>query len=107
MGFWNVIGGAAIVSGVILALVRVLIGRLNTWFSQNDAKDEAREKARRQESIIVMHSIQAIGHLSEAVAIAQKNGHTNGHTDTALDYYAKARDEMNDYLLRQNAAANH
>lgn len=69
--------------------------------------EEQHSKAMQEESIVVLHNIQAIGHLAEATAENQKLGHVDGKTDAALQYYSTARDELNQYLIHQNAAANH
>jgi hypothetical protein len=92
----SVLGVGGIVSGVMLR-------RLDRM----EKKQDSREEARKQESVLVIKGLKAVGHLSEATAIAQKNGHTNGETDTALKYYKSFNDDLSNFLLRQNAERNH
>lgn len=92
----SILGVGGLISGVLLR-------RLDRMEKKEDRRDEAR----KQESILVISGLKAVGHLSEATALAQKRGHTNGEMDTALDYYKGFTDDLNDYLLRQNAERNH
>lgn len=92
----GVLGVGGIVSGLLL-------NKLNKM----DVKQETRERVRMEENVLVIQGLQAVGHLAEAAAIAQKNGKQNGETETALGYYRKYTDDMNAFLLRQNAARNH
>lgn len=90
------LGVGGIISGTVLAYLRKI-----------DKKQELREEARIKESILLLEGLQATGHLSEAVAIAQKNGKTNGETETALKYYQAFKDKKNAFLLEQSATKNH
>lgn len=90
------IGGAGVVGGLILRR-----------FDKLDKKLDKQEEARIDESIVIISGLKAIGHLSEATAMAQKRGHTNGETETALAYYKESKDELNDYLLRRSAERTH
>lgn len=93
---FSALGVGAIISGLILR-------RINKM----DRKQDSREESRKKESIMVFRGLQAIGHLSEATAENQKLGHANGKTDTALEYYHGYTDDLNAYLLQQNAERNH
>ncbi|HEX3026888.1 MAG TPA: hypothetical protein VHR42_06640 [Clostridia bacterium] len=97
---WGAIGGSAIVSGIALAL-------FNFFLLRKDKKDDDRAKTAQRESIIIMKNIQAVGHLAEATATGLKENHFDGNIDEALVYYHTARDETNEFLLQQNAIANH
>lgn len=92
----SVLGVGGIISGVILR-------RIDKMERKQDGRDEARAK----ESVLIVRGLQAVGHLAEATAIAQKNGHTNGEMETAFKYYREYTDAMNDFLLEQNAVRNH
>jgi hypothetical protein len=94
------VGIPTFVSGFIVRAV-------NKHLDKRDKHDCDYEIAIRHENIIVMRNLPAIGHLAEATAYAQRDGHTNGRMSEALEYYVKARDETNEYLLQQNAAVNH
>lgn len=92
----SVLGVGGIISGVILR-------RIDRMERKQDGRDEARAK----ESVLIVRGLQAVGHLAEATAIAQKNGHTNGEMETAFKYYREYTDAMNAFLLEQNAVRNH
>lgn len=92
----SVLGVGGIISGVVLR-------RLDRM----EKKQDSREEARKEESVLVIKGLKAVGHLSEASALALKRGHTNGETDTALEYYKDFNDNLSNYLLRQNAERNH
>lgn len=87
------------VSGLVVALFMWRIEKM-------DRTQARREAARVEESVLIMQGLQAFGHLSEATALALRNGHTNGEMEAALKYYTKARDDINVYLLKQNALRN-
>lgn len=90
------IGFSGIVSGLVLRRIDKI-----------DKKMDKQSEAKKQENVIIISGLKAIGHLSEANAIALKNGHTNGETETAIGYYKKFTDELGDYLVRQNAEKNY
>lgn len=92
----SVLGVGGVISGIILR-------RLDKM----EKKQDSREEARKQESVLTISGLKAVGHLSEATALAVKRGHTNGEMDTAFEYYREFTDDLNDYLLRQNAERNH
>ena len=90
----SVIGSA--ISGVALFLFQ-------RWFKKRDAREEARDKAKAKENVLIIKSINAVGNLTEATAIALRDGHTNGATQKALNEYEKVDKELYNYLLEQNA----
>jgi hypothetical protein len=100
MSFWASIGGSAIASGMVLALFR-------RWLKNKDKKDDDRAKTAQEENILIMNNLIAVGHVAATTAKALKDNHFDGNIDEALDYYTKAKDGMNDFLIRQNAVNNH
>lgn len=97
-----------IVTGVIVPLALYLIYRkIDKYEKRRDRKEEQRAKALQQENMIILKSLKSLGHLGEATAIALKDGKVNGEMTTALKYYTDTKDLLNDYLLEQNAKANH
>jgi hypothetical protein len=93
---FGAIGGAGIISGIVLRKI-----------DKVNKKLDGQKEARIEESVVIISGIKAIGHLAEATAIAQRNGHTNGEMETALKYYAKSKDEMNNFLMRRAAERTH
>ena len=67
--------------GMPSGLVICAVGRK---IDRAEARREKRENARIEETVLIREGICAIGHLSEATAVAQKEGRTNGKTDTTL-----------------------
>lgn len=92
----STLGVGGMISGILLR-------RLDRM----EKKQDSREEASKRESVLIIKGLKAVGHLSEATALAQKRGHTNGETETALEYYHDFTDDLNDFLLQQNAERNH
>lgn len=87
-------------AGIISVVLGFFLNRL-------DRKTCEREQTRIAESVICMSMLQALGHLSEAIAIAQRDGKTNGEMKTAMEYYCDARDKLNDYIVQKSAERIH
>jgi len=96
LAVFGFIGGTSIISGLILRR-----------FDKLEKKLDCKEEARIEESIVTVKMLQAIGHLAEATALAQQKGTTNGEMTTALDYYWKARDKLNDFISKRSAERTH
>lgn len=92
----SVLGVGGVVSGIILRKIDSM-----------EKRQDEHEAARVEESVLIIRGLQAVGHLAEATAIAQRDGHTNGEMKTAMSYYKAFTNDMNAYLLKQNAVANH
>lgn len=88
--------GASIISGMVLFF-------LQRFFKRKSAKDEERDKQKAKENILILKSIDAVGKLTYANAIAIRDGKTNGEMHEAMDSYGELKDEMYEYLLEQNA----
>ena len=73
------------------------------FFKKKEEQDKQKEDARRKENILILKSIDAIGKLTYANAIAIRDGRTNGELKDALKDYHNVRDELYDYLLEQNS----
>ena len=87
---------SSIVSGMVLFL-------LQHYFKKKTKKDEERDMAKAKENIIIIKSIDAVGKLTYANAIAIRDGKTNGEMHEAMESYNEAKQEMYDYLLEQNS----
>jgi len=61
----------------------------------------AKTDSRKQESLITMRMIKAIGKLSYANSVAIKEGKANGVMEEALAYYRDASNEMTEFLQEQ------
>lgn len=87
---------ASIISGMVLFF-------LKRYFNKREKADEEKAKARVKESILIMKSIDAIGKLTYADAIAIRDGKTNGELKEAISDYSEVKEELYEYLLEQNA----
>ena len=72
-------------------------------FSKENKKDEERDAAKAKENILILKSIDAVGKLTYANAIAIRDGKTNGEMHEAMECYSESKQEMYDYLLEQNS----
>ena len=59
------------------------------------------EKAK--ENMLILKSIDAVGKLTYADAVAIRDGKTNGEMKEAMKAYAEVKDELYEYLLEQNS----
>lgn len=87
---------ASIISGMVLFF-------LKRYFEKKEKQDEEKFKARAKENVLILKSIDAIGKLTYADAIAIRDGKTNGELKSAIKEYSEVKDELYDYLLEQNA----
>ena len=72
---------------------------------RQERKDAERDKeakegaeARKQENLLTMRMIKAVGKLSYANSVAIKEGKVNGVMEEALMYYRDASNEMTEFL---------
>lgn len=87
---------SSIISGMVLFF-------LQHYFKKKTKKDEERDMAKAKENILIIKSIDAVGKLTYANAIAIRDGKTNGEMHEAMESYSEAKQEMYDYLLEQNS----
>lgn len=87
---------SSIISGMVLFF-------LQYYFKKKTQKDEERDMAKAKENILIIKSIDAVGKLTYANAIAIRDGKTNGEMHEAMESYNEAKQEMYDYLLEQNS----
>ena len=92
----SLLGGTGLIGAIILRRLDKM-GR----------KLDDREAAQIEESVVIITGIKAIGHLSEAVAIRQRDGKVNGEMELAMKYYMESKDKLNGYLTRQAAKGTH
>ena len=86
----------SIISGMVLFF-------LKSYFTKQAAKEKEREKRKAKENILILKSIDAIGKLTYANAIAIRDGRTNGELKEALSEYHEVREDLYEYLLEQNS----
>ena len=89
-------------------MVAIIISILGSIISgmvltKQEAKEKEREKRKAKENILILKSIDAIGKLTYANAIAIRDGRTNGELKEALSEYHEVREDLYEYLLEQNS----
>ena len=94
---------ATVISIVCSVISGMTLFFLQRFFKKKEEQDKQNEDARRKENILILKSIDAIGKLTYANAIAIRDGRTNGELKDALKDYHNVRDELYDYLLEQNS----
>lgn len=87
---------SAVVSGMVLYF-------LKRYFDKRDKDQAERDKLQARENILILKSIDAVGKLTYADAIAIRDGKTNGEMAAAIKAYKKADEELYEYLLESNA----
>lgn len=94
------LGVGSMISGIVLR-------RIDRMSKSMERKLDEQDEARIEESVLIMQGMKAVGHLAEESAVAQKTGRVNGELDEAIRYYTAFKDDLNRYLLKQNAVKNH
>ncbi len=87
---------ASIISGMVLFF-------LQRFFKKKQKVDEERDRAKSKENMLILKSIDAVGKLTYADAVAIRDGKTNGEMKEAMKAYAEVKDELYEYLLEQNS----
>ena len=83
---------APIVSGFALFLIK-------RFFNHLQKKEEVRDQEKAKESALILRSLNALGKLTVANAIALKDGKTNGELSAALKEYEEVERELYEYLV--------
>ena len=87
---------ASIISGMVLFF-------LQRFFKKKQKVDEERDRAKAKEDMVMLKSIESVGKLTYADAVAIRDGKTNGEMKEAMKAYAEVKDELYEYLLEQNS----
>ena len=87
---------ASIISGMALYF-------LKRYFDKRDKAEAKKDELIARENILILKSIDAVGKLTYADAIAIRDGKTNGEMKEAIEAYKKADEELYNFLLEQNA----
>ena len=87
---------ASIISGMVLFF-------LQRFFKKKQKVDEERDRAKAKENMLILKSIDAVGKLTYADAVAIRDRKTNGEMKEAMKAYAEVKDDLYEYLLEQNS----
>lgn len=69
--------------------------------AERDKESKERAEARKQETLITLRMMKAVGKLSYANSIAIKEGKVNGVMEEALMYYRETSSELSEFLHEQ------
>lgn len=86
---------ASIVSGMVLFF-------LQRFFKKRQITEEKREERQHKKDVLMMKSINAVGDLTLANAIAIRDGKTNGELKKALKEYDESSKELLDFLIENS-----
>lgn len=90
----NEIWTIVLAAGIPSTISSLVIG----WFVKRQSD---RDKAREQINILLVQGVGASISLGEAVAIALRDGKTNGETKEALKYAMDAKHNITNFLTAQ------
>lgn len=75
--------------------------------NKRDCEAEKKALARAKEGYLIMLSVDAIGSLAYATAIAVKKGEINGEMDPAISKYQKVSEELEVFIKEQASYVLH
>ena len=85
----------SVVSGMVLFF-------LQRFFKKKEKQQEKLDQAKAEENRLILKSIDAIGKLTYANAVAIRDGKTNGEMKAAIAAYKEANEQMYEYLVNQS-----
>lgn len=87
-----VTSAATVISGLVLFF-------LKRFFHRQQEKEELRDRAKSDETALILRSLNALGKLTLANSIALRDGKTNGEMSCALNEYKAVEEELYRYLI--------
>lgn len=94
------------IMGIPSAITGLCFWMIQRRLTKRDEELDRRDATRERNEVLLVRSVGAAIALGEATATAsQKNGHTNGETEAALEYARKIKHEQKDFLTEQGIKA--
>ena len=87
--------------GIPSAVTALCFGLLKARIDRREKQQDAREKAREKNEVLLVRSVGASIALGEAAALALQSGKCNGETEKALAFAREVRQEQKDFLTEQ------
>lgn len=97
--------GLVTLLGIPTAITAFCSWMLQRRITKREDTQDARERAREKNEVLIIRSTGAAIALGEATATALKNGHCNGEMEAALEYARKVKHEQKDFLTEQGIHA--
>ena len=86
-----------------LGVGEIISGYINRRLIKAEKEREEAEKARTQETVLLLTGIKAAGALSYATALAMKRGHANGEVEKGVEKYEEFNRELENFLIKRSA----
>lgn len=86
--------------GLPSAIIGFGLRRVEKKMDQRKDEQEEKEECRQDFNLLMIKGITASMALSEASAMALKNGKTNGETTEALKYSKDVKNELKDFIYK-------
>lgn len=96
----NFIGIGGLITSVILIFI-------NLFIKNQITEIEKRGETRIQENYIMMRYLQSLGALTYATGVAVKDGRVNGEMTEAMEGFRDAKEDLDCFLVKQNAELMH
>lgn len=93
---------ATIISIVCSVISGMTLFFLQRFFKKKEEQDKQKEDARRKENVLILKSIDAIGKLTYANAIAIRDGRTNGELKDAIKDYHQVREDLYNFIIEES-----
>lgn len=93
---------ATIISIVCSVISGMTLFFLQRFFKKKEEQDRQKEDARRKENVLILKSIDAIGKLTYANAIAIRDGRTNGELKDAIKDYHQVREDLYNFIIEES-----
>lgn len=91
--------GASVASGMLVFF-------LQRFLTKQQKKEELRDAAKAEETVLLFRLLDALGKLSVANGVALRDGRTNGELALALSEFDKVQRQMYDYLISSHAESS-
>lgn len=85
-----------LISSILLCIVQRFLNRQRK-------REEERELQKSSDNALILRSLNALGKLTVATALALRDGKTNGELSTALNEYEKVETEMYEHLIEHHS----
>ena len=86
-----------------LGVGAIISGTISRKLTKAEQDAEEKEKARSNETVLILSGIKAAGALSYATAVALKRGHANGEVEQGVEAYKQWEQDLDKFLMEQAA----
>lgn len=105
MTVWEILIAFGVPSLLCSTAISIFVKRWEKRDKERQEENRKRDEERHKLELLQTEAILAAMSLSESIATALKNGHTNGDMEEALDYERRKKHEINDFLRKEGIDA--